>query len=149
MKVILKADIQGIGKKNDVVTVKEGYAKNFLFKQNLGVEATQQELDRLEKSKLKLEKQEIKKLEEAKRIADQLSKNKLTIKVKAGDNGKIFGSVTSKEISELITEKTGIEVDKKKVSIEENHIKTVGSYKIIVKLHTDVKAEIELKVEGE
>ncbi len=149
MQVILKADINGVGKKGEIVKVKEGYAKNYLFQQNLGVEATEQELKKLEKSKQKAKQKAEKKLEEAQATAKQLMENNLTIKVKSGENGKIFGSVTSKEIAELITKETNIEVDKKKVSVEGNHIKTLGKYKIVVKLHPKVKAEIDLKVEGE
>lgn len=149
MKVILKADIQGVGKKGEVVTVKEGYAKNYLFKNNLGVEATDAELNRMKNNEAKEAKKEQKKLEEAKKLAAKLEEKKLKIKVKAGENGKIFGSVTSKEIAELMTKEYKMEIDKKKITISEEHIKATGNYKVIFKIHTEVKATIDLEVEGE
>ena len=148
MEVILLKDIKGVGKKGEIVKVKEGYAKNFLFPQNAGILATAEELQKIENKKKKEEKENQKLLEEAKEKAKKLEGTTVKIVVKTGENGKIFGSVTSKEVAEYIEKATGITIDKKKVTLSEEHIKTTGNYTAVVKIHNEVKATVKLSVEG-
>lgn len=148
MEVILLKDIKGVGKKGEIVKVKEGYAKNFLFPQNAGILATAEELQKIENKKKKEEKENQKLLEEAKEKAKKLEGTIVKVAVKTGENGKIFGSVTSKEVAEYIEKATGIAIDKKKVTLSEEHIKTTGNYSAVVKIHNEVKATVKLSVEG-
>lgn len=148
MEVILLKDIKGVGKKGEIVKVKEGYAKNFLFPQNAGILATAEELQKIENKKKREEKENQKLLEEAKEKAKKLEGTIVKVVVKTGENGKIFGSVTSKEVAEYIEKATGIAIDKKKVTLSEEHIKTTGNYNAVVKIHNEVKATVKLSVEG-
>ena len=130
MKVILLQDVKGTGKKNDIVEVSDGFAKNMLFKKNLAKPATSVEVNSL---KIQQQAQEFHKKEEIKRIKAEAAKvngQEIVCKVRAGENGKIFGSVTSKEIADTLTS-LGYEVDKKKIQTET--IKSVGVYDIVIK----------------
>ena len=102
MKVILKADIKGVGKKDQVIEASDGYARNFLFPKNLAVEANSENMNKWKAKQQSMQYQKQQEKEEAMRIADKLSKISLKIKVKAGGNGKIFGGVSSKEIAEVL-----------------------------------------------
>ncbi len=148
MEVILLKDIKGVGKTGEIVKVKEGYAKNFLFPQNAGILATAEELQKIANKKKREEKENQKLLEEAKEKAKKLEGTVVKVTVKTGENGKIFGSVTSKEVAEYIEKATGIAIDKKKVTLSEEHIKTTGNYNAVVKIHNEVKATVKLSVEG-
>ena len=126
MKVILKADIKGVGKKDQVINASDGYARNFLFPKNLAVEANAENMSKL---KAKQDSNAFKKSqekEEAEKIAEKLSKILLKIKVKSGANGKIFGGVSSKEITENLEKQYQIKVDKKKIDLKDT-IKTLGT----------------------
>ena len=115
MKVILKQDIKGVGKKDEIINASDGYARNFLLPKGLAVEANNENMSKLKaKEDSKAYKKEIEK-EEAKKIADRLSKIQLKVEVKAGENGKIFGGVSAKEIADLLKSNYDIEVDKKKI----------------------------------
>ena len=138
MKVILKADIKGVGKKDEVINASDGYARNFLFPKNLAVEANAENM-----SKLKAKKSQEK--EEAKKIAEKLSKILLKIPVKAGENGKIFGGVSAKEVSDLLKEEYKIEVDKKKIELKET-IKTLGVRTLTIKLYEGVIGNLKIDV---
>ena len=147
MKVILKADIKGVGKKDQIINAQDGYARNYLFPKNLAVEANTENLSKL---KAKQDSNQFKKdteKEEAKKIADKLSKIKLQIKVKAGDNGKIFGGVSSKEISESLEKEYKIKVDKKKIDLKET-IKTLGTKEINIKLYEGVIGRLKIEIIG-
>ena len=147
MKVILKADIKGVGKKDEVINASDGYARNFLFPKNLAVEANSENMSKL---KAKQDSNAYKKLqekEEAKKIADKLSKILLKIPVKSGENGKIFGGVSAKEISDLLKEEYKIEVDKKKIELKET-IKTLGIRTITIKLYEGVIGNLKIDVIG-
>lgn len=147
MKVILKADIKGVGKKDEVINASDGYARNFLFPKNLAVEANAENMSKL---KAKQDSNAYKKLqekEEAKKIADKLAKILLKIPVKAGENGKIFGGVSAKEISDLLKEEYKIEVDKKKIELKET-IKTLGVRTITIKLYEGVIGNLKIDVIG-
>ena len=148
MKVILKADIKGVGKKNEVINASDGYARNFLFPKNLAVEANAENMSKL---KAKQDSNAFKKSqekEEAQRIADKLSKILLKIKVKAGANGKIFGGVSSKELAENLEKQYQIKVDKKKIDLKDT-IKTLGTFSIDIKLFEGVVGKVKIDVISE
>lgn len=147
MKVILKENVKSIGKKDEIVNVSDGYARNYLLARNLAVEVNNSSLSQL-KSKKESEqyKKDVEK-EEARKIADKLTKIKLTFKVKTGTNGKIFGGVSTKEIAEKLEEK-GIKVDKKKIELKES-IKTLGITNVQVKLYEGVIGKVKVEVLGE
>ena len=145
MKVILLQDVKSVGKKGDMVNVSEGYAKNFRIPRKLGVEATNSNLNDLKLRKQSEEKRKAEELQAAKDLKAVLEGKKVLVKVKAGENGKLFGSVTSKEIAEALEEQTGLKVDKKKLVLEDQ-IKTTGERKIPVKLHPQVTAELLVEI---
>jgi large subunit ribosomal protein L9 len=145
MKVILKQDIKGVGKKDQVINAADGYARNFLFPKNLAVPADQGNMNNL---KAKNESKAYKKgedLKEAKEIAERLKKITVKISVKAGENGKLFGAVTAKEISETLKKDFNIEVDKKKVLLSES-IKVAGVTKVDLKLNEGVMASVSVMI---
>ena len=147
MKVVLLADVKGTGKKNDVIEVSDGYARNCLFKKKLAIEATSTEINAVQN---KLKAQEFHKAEEIKKwkeLAAKMKNAEIKCTVKCGENGKIFGSVTSKEISEKLNE-LGFDVDKKKILLKEP-VKTPGNYVVDVKFLPDVTAKITVKVKTE
>ncbi|MBD8923403.1 50S ribosomal protein L9 [bacterium] len=145
MKVILKADIKGVGKKDQVINASDGYARNFLFPKNLAVEANAENMSKL---KAKQDSNAFKKSqekEEAQKIADKLSKILMKVQVKAGENGKIFGGVSSKEIAENLEKQYNIKVDKKKIDLKET-IKTLGMFTIEIKLYEGVIGKLKIDV---
>jgi len=145
MKVILLEDVKKLGKKGEIVEVSTGYATNFLFKKKLGVEATNKHLNdlKLQKESEKRRQEEI--LEEAKKLAKEIENKQITISIKAGEEGKLFGSVSTKEIVKEVKKQLGIEVDKKKIQLDEP-IKTLGNHIIQIKLHPTVMAKLTVKV---
>jgi len=148
VKVILQEDIKALGKKGQIIEVKEGYARNYLLPKKLAVEATQgnvKELDRQKKSKAQ---QAEKEQQAAEKLASQISAVTVTLKVKSGENGKLFGAVTSKDIAENLQKVHKINIDKRKIDLSEN-IKSVGDYDIKIKLHPQITAELKLKVLAE
>lgn len=148
MKVILKADVKGIGKAGSAVTVKDGYAHNFLLPRGLAVEASTGNLKNLEQQK-KTEKARLaKEKADAQGLANTLAGKAVTIKAKTGENGKLFGSITSKDIAEAIAKTFKVEIDKRKIELKEP-IKTLGSQEIEIKLHPEVAAKITLAVVAE
>ena len=145
MTVILKTDIKGVGKKDQIINASDGYARNFLFPKNLAVEANAENMSKL---KAKQDSNAFKKSqekEEAERIAEKLSKIQLRIKVKSGSNGKIFGGVSSKEIAENLEKQYQIKVDKKKIDLKET-IKTLGMFTIEIKLYEGVVGKLKIDV---
>ena len=148
MKVILKENIKGVGKKDEVINASDGYARNFLFPKNLAVEANAENMSKL---KAKQDSNAFKKSqekEEAQKIADKLSKILLKIKVKAGSNGKIFGGVSSKEIAENLEKQYQIKVDKKKIELKDA-IKTLGTFNVNIKLFEGVVGKVRIDVISE
>lgn len=145
MKVILKENIKSIGKKDEIVNVSDGYARNYLFAKKLAVEANNENLSKL-KAKKDSEnyKKDIEK-QEAKKVAEELEKIKLQFKVKQGENGKIFGGISSKEIAEKLEKQQKIKVDKKKIELKES-IKTLGITKVSIKLYEGVIGTIKVEV---
>lgn len=148
MKVILKADIKGVGKKDEVINASDGYARNFLFPKNLAVEANNENMAKwkAKQNSAKFQKEQDK--EEALKIADKLSKISLKMKVKVGENGKIFGGVSAKEIAQELEREYKIKVDKKKIELKET-IKALGIQIVEIKLFEGVVAKLKVDVISE
>ena len=147
MKVILKADIKGVGKKDEVINAADGYARNFLFPKNLAVEANSENMNKLKAQKDANQFKKDTEKEEAKKLAEKLKKIMVTIKVKTGENGKIFGGVSAKEIAETLETQHNIKIDKKKIELKET-IKTLGTQMVNVKLFDGVIGTIKVNVIG-
>lgn len=148
MKVIFKENVKGVGKKDEIKNVSDGYARNYLFAKDLAVEATNSNLAKL-KSKKESEqyKKDVEK-EEAGKIAEKMEKIRLSFKVKTGENGKVFGGVSSKEIAEKLEKEYSIKVDKKKIELKDA-IKTLGITKVQIKLYEGVMGNLKIEVLGE
>ena len=145
MKVILTQDVKGVGKKDQILEVNDGYARNFLIPKKLGVQASTANLALL---KSKQDSRDFKKKEEkkeAEQIKEKLEKIRLDIKVKSGENGKIFGGVTSKEISDVLKDKYSINIDKKKIELKET-IKIVGITTVDIKLFEGIIGKVKVNV---
>jgi large subunit ribosomal protein L9 len=145
MKIILTQDVKKVGKKGDDLEVKDGYARNALFPKGLATEANAVALNQRKLEQKAEDKRKQNELETAKGIEKKLVEKEIKIPVKMGQGGKLFGSVTSKEIAEMIKKETGIEVDKKKIQLKEA-IKGLGAQKISIKLHPQVTATITITV---
>ena len=145
MQIVLLEDVKALGKKGEIVKVSEGYARNFIIPKKLGVEATTKNLNDLKLKKANEEKVAAQHLAEARELAEKLEKASVTLSIKAGDNGKAFGSVSGKEIGKGIQEQLGLDVDKKKLVLPEP-LKTFGTHEVPVKLHRDVTAKLSVKV---
>lgn len=145
MKVILKADIKGVGKKNEIINASDGYVRNFLFPKNLAVEANAENMSKLQAQKEATQFKKDTEKEEAKKIAQKLENIMVRITVKAGENGKIFGGVSSKEIAESLEAQHKIKIDKKKIELKES-IKALGVYNVQVKLFEGVIGKIKVDV---
>lgn len=146
MQVILLEDVKALGKKGDCVKVSDGYARNFILPKKLGLEATPKNLNdlKLQKAREEKERQEI--LEEAKAFAAEIETKNITVKIKAGEGGRIFGSVSTKEISTEIKKQLGYDIDKKKLQMPEP-IKSLGTFQIPVRLHPKVTAKLKVTVQ--
>lgn len=145
MKVILLTDIKGVGKKDQIINANDGYARNYLFPKKLAVEATSGNLGNLKSKQESNQYRKDKQKEEAIALATKLKEMTLQIKVKAGENGKIFGGVTAKEITENLKEQYKIEIDKKKVLLKET-IKNIGTITVDIKLYEGVIGKLKLEV---
>lgn len=143
MKVILLEDIKGVGKKDEIINASDGYARNFLFPKKLALEANSENMSKLKaKNDSKLYRKSVEK-EEATKLAEKFKGILLKISVKTGENGKIFGSITAKEIADNLREQYKIEIDKKKIDLKEP-IKTLGSFSVNVKLYEGVIGILKL-----
>lgn len=147
MKVILTEDVKSLGKKGNIVEVSDGYARNFLLSKKKGLEATASNLNNLKLKNANDEKIAKQQLEDAKAFAKELETKTVTVRIKAGENGKTFGAVSSKEIAEAVESQCGMALDKKKIVLAEA-IKAVGTYKVAVKLHPQVTGEFTVVVEA-
>ena len=144
MKVVLKQDVKGLGKKGELVNASDGYARNFLFPKNLAVEANAQNMSEL-KNREQAEKFKIAtETAAAKANAEKMAGKTIRITAKAGANGKLFGSVTSKELAEKIADEFGVKVDKKKIVVDD--IKQFGTFEFEVKLYTGISAKLFVMV---
>lgn len=144
MKVILKNDVKNIGKMGDVVKVADGYARNYLVPRGLAVVASTKNIKTIEHEKRIIKEKAKKIMNSAQELSDKISKITLIMKANAGEEGKLFGSVTTMDIAELIKNE-GIEIDKKKISIDEP-IKRLGTYIVHVKVHPDITTNITVQV---
>ncbi|MCQ2512387.1 MAG: 50S ribosomal protein L9 [Lachnospiraceae bacterium] len=145
MKVILLEDVKSLGKKGEIVDVSDGYARNFILPKKKGVEATAANLNTLKLKKANEEKIAQENLEAAQALGTQLEQAAITIKIKAGEGGKLFGAISTKEIATAIKEQHGLDVDKKKIVLD-NAIKELGAYEVKIKLHKDVAAILKVTV---
>lgn len=144
MDVILNADVKGLGKKGELVKTSDGYARNFLFPRNLAVEANAQAMTELKNREQSKQHKIDVATQQAKEAAEKLEGKTIKLTAKAGKNGKLFGSVTSKEIAEKIKTQFSIDIDKRKVSVED--IKNFGTYTAEVKLYTGISAKVFVQV---
>lgn len=145
MKVILKQDIKGVGKKDQVINVADGYARNFLFPKNLAIPADTGNMNNLKAKNASVAYRKGEDLKEAKELAEKMKKITIKIAVKTGENGKLFGGVTSKEIAETLKKDFNIEVDKKKVLLAET-IKVAGTTNVDIKLNEGVTATVKVMI---
>ena len=147
MKVILLEDIKSLGKKGEIVNVNDGYARNFILPKKLGLEATSKNLNDLKLQKQNDEKVAQEKLDAAKALAEEIKEKSITVKIQAGVEGKVFGSISSKEIATEAKKQLNMDIDKKKIVIPDA-IKSLGTYNVNIKLHKDVTATLAVKVEA-
>lgn len=148
MEVVLMEDIKSLGKKGQVVKVSDGYARNYILPRKLGVEATPKNLNELKLQKANAERVAAKQLAEAKELGEKLGAAKVTLAIRAGGNGKAFGSVSGKEIATAVASQLGVELDKRKLVLPEP-IKVLGTYEVPVKLHKDVTVKLTVDVVAE
>ena len=145
MKVILNADVKGQGKKGEMIEVSEGYARNYLLPRNLAVKATADNMNALKLKEQAKKAQIEREKEQARAYAKQLGASVVKVRAKGGENGKLFGSVTSKEIAEALKEQHGITLEKNRIVLEEN-IKSFGSYEVKCKLGYEISGTIHVLV---
>lgn len=145
MKIILLQDEKKLGKKGDIIEASEGYARNYILPKKIGVEATPKNMNDLKLHKANEEKIAQENLDAAKALAADLETKQVVVKIKAGEGGKTFGSVSTKEIAAACKEQLGIELDKKKIQLPES-LKNFGSYEVAIKLHPKVTGKLTVKV---
>ncbi len=144
MKVILKDDVKNLGDMGQIVDVSDGYARNYLVPRGLAAEANIKNIKSLEHQRKIIQEKARKIKLSAQSLSDKISQLKLTIKAKAGEEGKLFGSVTSMDIAEQL-KNAGFDIDKKKISLDEP-IKRLGSYSVSVKIHPEISAQLNIEV---
>ena len=146
MEIILLQDVKALGKKGDLVKVNEGYARNFILPKKLGLEANAKNMNDLKLAKAKEAKLAQEELEAAKALAVTVAEAPVKVSIKVGEGGKVFGAISSKEIATALKEQRNLEIDKKKMHLEDA-IKTLGTHEVTVKLHKDVTAKLTIIVE--
>ncbi|MGN0472258.1 MAG: 50S ribosomal protein L9 [Lachnospiraceae bacterium] len=146
MKVILLQDVKALGKKDSIVEVNDGYARNYIIPKKLGIEANGQNMNNLKLQKANEEKIAKEVYEKALALKGEVEKGEVVVAIKAGENGKTFGSVSSKEIAKAVSDQMNLEIDKKKIQLPDA-IKTFGVYQVDVKLHQKVTAVLKVKVQ--
>ncbi len=146
MKIILTQDVKKLGKKGGIIEVSDGYARNYILPQKLGVEANSKNLNDLKLQKSNEEKTMQRLLEEAQALAEKIGKQTVVVSMKAGEGGKVFGSVSFKEIAAAIKAQSDLEIDKKKIQLSEP-IRSFGVHEAGIKLHPQVTATLRVKVE--
>ncbi|MEG1870546.1 MAG: 50S ribosomal protein L9 [Peptostreptococcaceae bacterium] len=142
MKVILLQDVKSVGKKGEVINASDGYARNFLFPKNLAQEANEVNMHILNKKNEADRKKKLAEIEEAQKLASNLKDKEVVIYAKSGDNGRLFGAITTKDISQEMDRQLNISIDKKKIVV--NTIKTMGSYDVEVKLYPEISTKIKV-----
>ncbi len=146
MKVILLQDVKGQGKKGDIIEAKDGYARNFLFKNGLATEATASGINSIKIAKAAEDHRKAIARAEAVELAKKIESMTVTVKIKVGANGKLFGALNTQNVADALDEQ-GIQIDKKKIVISEP-IKSLGTYTVIVKPYAEISAKLRVKVEG-
>ena len=141
LQVILTQDVAGQGRKGDIVSVSDGYAHNFLIKNNKVIISTPEEIKKIENRKKKEEKRQQEEKVKSEELKKVIEAKKVEIAVKTGENGKLFGAITNKEVAAALEQTFGLKIDRKKI---ECNIKSLGEHVAVVKLHTDVKAEVKI-----
>ncbi|MDI6604812.1 MAG: 50S ribosomal protein L9 [Thermoanaerobacteraceae bacterium] len=147
MKVILNKDVKGIGKAGEIVNVSDGYGRNYLLPKGLAADATKANLHALNEKKKAEEKKRQQEIEKAQEMAKKIALETIVLKVKAGENGKLFGSITSKDIQDVLNRK-GFDIDKKKINLPEA-IRSTGSFNVDIKLYPGVSAKVKIQIEAE
>ena len=145
MKVILQKDVKNVGKKGDIVEVSDGYGRNFLLPKKVAVEATSNNINVAKAQAGSAARKKAQDTDEAKLMAAQLSQVSVTIPVKIGGNGRLFGSVGGKDIAEVLKKKHNIDIDKRKISLK-TEISGVGTYEAIIKVHPEITSTIKVEV---
>lgn len=146
MEVILKEDVKKLGTEGEVVEVADGYARNYLFPRGLAVKATKGKKKQIKHKKKKKKQKEEQRIEDARKMAKELEKEKFQFPVKAGENGRLFGSVTTKDIAESVNG-AGYDIDKREIDLDDN-IKELGIHKVPVKIYKNVSADLKIEVVG-
>ena len=148
MKIILRADVENLGRLGDVVTVKAGYGRNYLLPRKLAKEATVANLNQAKQDQATAKHRAAQAKDEAVVLGAQVEKVVVTMKVRVGENGKMFGSVTSKDVAEALIKQTGLNIDRRKIELK-SAVKGLGEYTAVAKLHTDVTATFKVMVVAE
>jgi large subunit ribosomal protein L9 len=146
MKVVLLQDIKAIGKKDQVIEVADGYARNYLVPRKLGIEATTVELKKIEDSKRSAQDRRDREEQQARQVARQLKENGITLRVKCGESGRLYGTVTSSDVAKALKELMGLDIDRKKIEVPE-HIKSVGDYEADIWLMAGIASKLKLHIE--
>ncbi len=146
MQVILLQDVKSLGKKGEIVKVSDGYARNYVIPKKLGVEATEKNKNELKLQKAHEDKVAAQKLADAKAMAEDISGKEIVVKIKAGENGKVFGSISGKEIVAAAKEQYGLDLDKKKIQLADP-IKAFGKFEVPIKLHPQVTGKLNVVVQ--
>jgi large subunit ribosomal protein L9 len=147
MKIILLEDIKGVGKKEDIINASDGYARNFLFPRKLAKEATEGNLHVLNQKKEYERRQKLAEIEEAQKVAENIKGIEVKIITKSGENGRLFGSITTKDIAEALNKQHKVNVDKKKLIVDT--IRQLGTYEVEVKIYPEISTKIKLVVSGQ
>ncbi|HOA15313.1 MAG TPA: 50S ribosomal protein L9 [Bacillota bacterium] len=143
MKIILLQDVKAIGKKGQVLEVSDGYARNYIIPRKMGIEATPSELKKIDDMKKAAQNRQEREEQQARQVARQLKEGGIVLRVKCGEGGRLYGTVTGSDVAEALKEAMGIEVDKKRIELPE-HIKTVGEYEAEVKLMSGIASKVRL-----
>lgn len=145
IKVVLLQDVKKVGKKGDIVELSDGYARNYILAKKLGKEATSTAINDVKLKKAANERRRAEELQEAQELGKKLKEMSVTLKMKSGEGGKTFGSISTKEIAKAVKEQLDLELDKKKMQLKVP-IKSIGTHKVIIKLHPKVTTELTVKV---
>jgi large subunit ribosomal protein L9 len=146
MKVILLKDVKSVGKKGEVINAADGYARNFLFPRKLAEEATDANMHILNNQKEAERRKKLAEVEAAQKLAQELSGKEIVLAVKTGENGRLFGSITGKDVADELKKQTGLDIDKKKIVIE--NIKQLGTYDTEIKLYPEISTKIKVIIKG-
>ena len=147
MKVILLSDVKNLGKKGEVINASDGYARNFLFPRKLAQEATEENLHVLNAKKETERRKKLAEIEEAQKVAESLKNKEIKLTTKTGDSGRLFGAITSKDVSQLIKKQFNVDIDKKKIVMDT--LKQVGTYEIEVKIYPEVSTKMKVVIASE